>query len=350
MGDNNSVTSFYNEASPLLEDPTFKDWIKKVQFVFEFLKSCKDEGWASYKDQGIVPYCFWRDQEVASDLHYSNADLSFTAGLIDGAYLEAEGLYHLPDVIKDVTKFPGRVIYTYTVAYWQCRTDKLLSGVEEYEYAIEQLAAYEEEGGVWMWVKEQWYDFKGEKEQLEKYFNDCRDADDLRNAINELYDLASNWQEIQTVSTEISILLNEYWAVLGTTNNEGRYERGKLIIPAASLILPLNIPSKIERLKATLKLLKESPLEKWRNFALHVEAALGSRTFNALKLIPRLAAIYDDCIRAGYKAKDVGTEIIFQTTDNVIVAKISGGTLHIKIPEKHGTWAMQSNSIDAVNA
>lgn len=338
-----SLASFFEEASPLLEESAFKEWINEVKYIFEFFKSCKNEGWTSYKGEGIVPYCFWRDQVVASSLHYSNADRPFTAGLIDGAYLEAAGLYHLPDVIEDVTKFPGRLIYAYTIAYWHCRTEKLLSGVEEYEYTIEQLAANEREGTAWAWVKEQWYDYKAEKEQLEKYFNDCRDADDLRDAVNDLYDIVSNWETIQILSTQISLLLNEYWAQLSSTKNEGRYERGRLIIPAASIILPLNIPTKVERLKATLKLLKESSLEKWRSFALKVDEVLGLRTLNSLNLSPRLIAIYDNCIRAGYKASDVGTEIIFKTADNVLVAKIAEGKLHIRIPHETG-WATQSET------
>ncbi len=263
-----ALAGFYQQASPLLEKAEFKEWVEKVQKVYEFLKNCNNEGWESYNGEGIIPHCFWRDQNVSPSLYYSNADLPFTAGLIDGAYLEIEGLYHLPQVVRDLSKLPGKVVYAYTLAYWECRPEKLIANVEEYEYVITQLAKMEKEGGVWNWVKEKWFDYKEQKEELEKYFSDCRDADELRETIEDLYGLATNWEEIKVLYAQIDSRLNEYWNTLSSTDNIGRYHRGRLVIPAATIIVPfgIGVASKAERLKDALKLLKESSAENWKKF------------------------------------------------------------------------------------
>ena len=43
--------------------------------------------------------------------------IPFTAGLIDGTYREAEGIYQLPEMVRNVSRFPGRLVYAYTLAY-----------------------------------------------------------------------------------------------------------------------------------------------------------------------------------------------------------------------------------------
>jgi A nuclease of the HNH/ENDO VII superfamily with conserved WHH/Fibronectin type III domain len=262
------LISFYEKAKPLLEKDEYKSALKKIRAIYEFFKTCNNEGWISYNDEGIIPYCFWRDQNISSVLHYTSADLSFSSGLIDGTYIEAEGLYHLPEVVKDVSKFPSKLIYAYTLAYWQCSPEKLIASVEEYEYVIKQLATMEEEGGLWNWVKEQVYEYEEQKEDIEKYFKDCRDAEDLRDTIDDLYELVTNWEEIKTLSAQVYARLGDYWKTVSSTGNINRYQQGRVIIPAATLVLPFGagIASKAEKLKNGLKLLREASAENWKKF------------------------------------------------------------------------------------
>jgi hypothetical protein len=71
----------------------------------------------------------------------------------------------------------------------------------------------------------------------------------------------------------------------------------------------------------------------------------------ASKLTGSLKATYDDLIKAGYKVVDDGVSIIFRNVDDLPIAKIADDALHIKIPDYgKGSWAMQSNSIEALNA
>jgi len=282
------LVSFYEKVKPLVSNEDYKSALKKIKAIYEFFKTCHNEGWESYNGEGIVPYCFWRDQNVSSSLYYSNADLPFTSGLIDGAYIEAKGLYHLPDVVRDITKLPSKLVYAYTLAYWECSPEKLIASVKEYEYVIEQLATMEEEGGLWNWVKEQWHDYEGQKEDIEKYFKDCRDAEDLRETITDLYELVTSWEEIKTLSQQVYSRLGDYWNTLSSTNNIGRYQQGRIIIPAATLILPFGagIASKAEKLKDALKLLRAASEENWKKFIDGLGGLLAKRagkTFDAAK-------------------------------------------------------------------
>ena len=339
-----TLVKFYHEGGQFLEEAPFKNWVAKFQRVNEFLKTCKDEKWESYNGKGIIPFCFWRNHEISSGLYYTNADLPFTAGIVDGAYIEADGIYQIPRAVSDITNVPGRVLYAYTAAYWECRTSQLIANYEKYEYVIEQLANNEKERGLWNWVREQWHDYRGKQDELKRYFKDCRDADDLRETIEDLYELATNWEEIGMLSSEVCQRINQYWITLGGEENIGRYQRGKLIFPTASFLLPFGagVVSKVEKLKNGLKILKNTSTEDWRKFINQIDH-LVTKSLNRITLNPNLKVIYDDCIKAGYKASDEGPEVFFSTADNVIVAKISDDALHIKIPHENG-WATQSKT------
>ena len=58
--------------------------VEKIKAIYEFLEQCNTENWTSYQGQGIVPHCLWRDAE--------DKDIPFAAGVVDGAYLEYEGI------------------------------------------------------------------------------------------------------------------------------------------------------------------------------------------------------------------------------------------------------------------
>ena len=337
--------NFYRKVAPLMEQTEFKGWMERLRLVYEFLRGCSKEGWATYNGKGITPYCFWRDYVVTPEFYYSNADLPFTAGLIDGGYTELEGYYNLPEVLRDISRFPARVTYAYTLAYWECRTDKLLASVEDYEYVVLELARMEEEGGIWNWVKEQFYEYGEQKEDLDKYFDDCKSAEDLREAVDDLYDLATNWEEIKNLSDGVCKKFQNYWETLASTGNAGRYEQGTLVIPAASLFLPLaaGVASKAAKIKTALKVLRDAAKEDVERVVGRIGELLTLQA-NKLRLNVELRKIYDDCIRYGYQAYGEGREIFIITkADKAIVAKLSENGYQIKIPEAPG-WAEQSTT------
>lgn len=340
------LITFYRDAAPLLNEPEYREWVERLRKVYEFLKTCNDEGWESYNGRGIFPYCFWRDQNVPPALRYTVADLAFMAGLIDGGYAELQGLYQLPSILTDLTKLPGKVIYAYTLAYWRCRDSKLMANLRQYEYVIEELAKADHEGGLWNWIKSQWYDYEGQKEDLEKYLTDCRDAEILRETIADLYELATNWEELKALASEVVNAFKAYWDTLTSHSNRGRYEVGSLVVPVATLFIPAGAgaSSKAEKLKSVFRLILKISKENVRIIAQRVGGAMvaGRNIVN-----PLVRRTLNTWLRAGFRAVDEGYETIVTNADNIPVAKISNDVVYIKIPEGNG-WAGQSKTMEAL--
>ncbi|MDQ2657927.1 MAG: fibronectin type III domain-containing protein [Bacteroidota bacterium] len=335
-------------ASAIREEP-YREWMEKLRKVCEFLERCDDHAWQSYNGSGIVPYCFWRDSEISSSDYYSALDLPFTAGLIDGAYREVDGYLELPQVLRNINDLPGKVIYAYTAAHWQCEYGEILAKVDEYEAIVDELARMDAEGGIWNWVKRQVHDYREDQDEIVTYITDCRDAAELRQAIDDLAELATSWNEFLILSARVYSSLETYWETIQSTDNHGRYELGSVIIPAASVILPMGmgIASKAEKVKASLKVLLESGKEDLARVGKRVAEVVSKGA--KLKLNVALKEIYDQCIRAGYLPFEEGAEILFKSPDLKVIAKISNEGLSIKVPEKHGTWALQSTSLKAIN-
>ena len=336
--------SLYPTAVTLFQDEHFVAWIKKVRDIYEFFNACDETAWRSYKGSGIIPECFWLEHNISPALHYSNADLAFISGLIDGAYLETQALANLHQIISNASDFPGKLIYAYSMAYLDCQPEDLLTKLHEYEYTLEQLAMMEkDEGGMWNWVKEQWHNYKGEREEIEQYFVDCRDAEDLRAIVEELYQVIASWEEIKILSSSIYHHLKEYWQTLRSSDNIGRYEKGLLIVPTASMIFPLGAASRLGKVRQTLKSLKAASNEDWLKFTRKVSES-GSIKTSISNLSKQLRQIYDDCIKAGYRTYEEGGTIFITTQDGAVIAKIANGALQIKIPHSTG-WAVQSKSL-----
>lgn len=339
------------EAQRLLVEGGVERWLQKFREVQSFFSYCDKDGWKSYNGEGIIPHCFWSDRNIPPPLYYTNRDFPFTAGLIDGAYLEAEGIYHLPEIFSDITKLPGKIIYAYTKAYWECRTEKMVLTYAEYEDILEQLSKSEREGGIWNWVKTQWYQYKDQIESIEEYYKDCREADDIRSTLEDLHQLASNWEEIQTLSMGICKQVKLYWNTLEEDDNNGRYLRGKLIIPAATLILPVGagIASKAEKIKVMFRTLQESSEATWKKTISRLNERRSYFTLTS-RLSSKSKSIHENLIRAGYNGTAKEGEILYRDAKGTLVAKLSNDALSIKIPDHHGAWAQQSNTAQATEA
>ncbi|WP_159453606.1 HNH endonuclease [Ohtaekwangia koreensis] len=282
------LVEFYEQAAPLLDQDGYKEAIAKLKAIYNFFKTCNNEGWESYEGEGIIPYCFWRDQNVPSSEYYSNADLPFLSGLVDGGYREAEGLYHLPQLIRDISKIPSKVLYAYTAAYIQCSPGNLVANAEQLDYVLRQLAENEKGTGILDGLVNRadnwWNDYEGQKEELLEYFTKCENAKELRDEIEQLYAIATNWEEIKKLSGQVLQHLNDYWNTLETTNNVGRYERGRLVVPVVSTVMTLGpvVVSKIDKIKNLLKTLRTTSEDNWHKIAQGIGKALGKSVTKTL--------------------------------------------------------------------
>ncbi|MFD2099908.1 fibronectin type III domain-containing protein [Flagellimonas iocasae] len=57
---------FVGDAYTVLStDGVYKEVLEKVKTIAEYLKEstelCREQGWGSYKDQGVFPYCLWKE-------------------------------------------------------------------------------------------------------------------------------------------------------------------------------------------------------------------------------------------------------------------------------------------------
>ncbi len=254
---------FYVRVSPLMRDNEFEELMKKFRRIVDFFKECDKDNWASYDEFGIVPYCFWKDQ--GETVNYTIADLPFTAGIIDGGYSELKGLYEISNSLGSMRENIRDLIYAYTLAYWDCRELKMNANRARYVYVIERLAEEDEKDGIWQWVQSYYNGYEDEKNDLEEYFTECFKAEDTREYIEEIYELVNSWEEIKSLYDAAKSKILSYFSTLSKSDNLGRYERGRLLIPAATTLIPLlGEVTKISRVKAFLKAVKEISDDGWR--------------------------------------------------------------------------------------
>jgi hypothetical protein len=271
---------FYEKVAPSLREKEYLDVLEKLRKIKKFLDQCNKSNWASYNNKGIVPYCFWKDRVIAESDYYSAFDYPFMSGLVDGAYTEAEGLYHSPEMIRKLCEAPSEIIYAYTKAYLDCHDIEITK--EEYAYVVVKLRKLEKENGIWSWVEEKWYE--DSKEDLEEVIVKCKEAEDIRAGVDEFIEFVTSWDKITELGSEVLSLMKEYWGTLSKEDNIGRYERGKVLVPIATLAVPLvGEVSKIKNLKNLLKGLKEVSAAKLRKVADDVASALGRQGSTALE-------------------------------------------------------------------
>jgi TANFOR domain-containing protein len=271
-----ALAAFYQQAAPLLTSDSYKDLLKKFKTILEFIKTCKDEKFAPYEQPGIVPYCFWRNQNLTSGF-YTSIDNAFNAGVIDGAFSEADAAYHFPEMIKKLAAYPGDLIMAYTIRYFQCTTDELVAKSEELKYAIEELAkAEKEEGivnGIFNWAKELIVDNEGKKDKLLEYFKLCSEAANLRKDAEEAYKTIISIKELTKLYEKVEGKLSEYFKTVSKTDNTGRYQQGRLLVPAVTTIFTVgtSLATKLERVKKVLVTLEDASPNSWKR----VEQELG---------------------------------------------------------------------------
>ncbi len=264
--------SFVGEAYTSLSiDPSFKGTFEKLKKIVEYFKktaeNCKEQGWGSYKNQGIVPYCIWKDTNIPQDLYYSEVDLPYSSGIIDGLYLEGEGLVQLPKFLYQAGSGIQDFIFAYTLAYISC--DPFTSKMNEKRLGqlLEKLEEEEkQEEGIWNWVKTQWY---STQDYVSIYKSGkCNEAAQLRKDIDQLSEYISEIDNIQKLLESLETHLSTYFSNIKEQNNIGRYEEGKITVVVGSLFVSVGglIITKIGRIKKILQKMTTFTKGQWDEF------------------------------------------------------------------------------------
>ena len=266
--------AFVTEAQRLLTsgnaEQSFWEIIEKMQEVYEFLEQCHQEGWKSYEDKGIVPYCYWIDREVNPDDILTEKDIPYISGIIDGVYQEGKAIIEIPDMLKQWNKGIHQVFYAYTITYLKCRESKITANKERFEALLKKLKIEKKQSGLWNWFKKKWNNYKGEKEEVEAYLRECEQAEKTRQAINDMYELANSWEDIKNLYAIIASKIDELYAVFNTKSsiNEERYKKGILDTQILSITVPIvGQLGKAKKVEGFLKSLKNLTQKQWDDLA-----------------------------------------------------------------------------------
>ncbi len=289
--------AFVGEAyASLSVDPSFKGTFEQLKKLVEYFKetvaNCKEQGWESYKDQGIVPYCLWKDTDIPRHLYYSKADLPYGSGIIDGLYQEGEGLVQLPKFLYQAGSGLQDFIYAYTLAYVSCNPFAAEMNEKRLGELIKKLEAEEQETGIWSWVKTQWYSTQNYIATYQEA--KCQDAAQLRNDIDQLIAYISEIENIKKLLDSLQSQLNTYFSNIETQTNIGRYEEGKITVVVGSLFVSAGglVVTKIGRVKKILQKMTTFTKSQWDEFFEKVGKRLngnedlsnvGSDLFSSLK-------------------------------------------------------------------
>ncbi len=313
---------FFAEVEPIMngENSEVKATIKKLKEIYEIFEKCNDENWASYNGQGVIPYCFWRDAE--------SGDLPFTAGIVDGAYLEYEAITQLVPMIEDLHDNISKVIAAYTIDSWRCRDEAFVSNSTEYERVLYRLKELEGESSVWSWVEERWQE--DSKQDLEEFYKECEEVQTLKNDINEIYVFITDFEEVIDLYFEIESKITEYLETLQSDGNEGYYERGRLVIPAATVLIDgVGVLSKMPRVKKALQGMKKIINDgEWTRFTRKVDELAGSSVDDLISALnSSMKSTYDDLIASGLSSEIKAHSILMKNANGETVAIINNNKL-----------------------
>nr|WP_299172743.1 deaminase domain-containing protein [uncultured Allomuricauda sp.] len=251
---------FYTNATVyLLSQP---DYINGLQLITEFLEYlettydlCREEGLKSYKGQGVVPHCLWKNSNVTSLLHHGALDPPFMAGVIDGLYQEVEGIVLLPKYLLDFKKAQYDLIYAYTASYLQCPPDlpKLNEKRAKELYRRMHVERPNNVFGKTLSLLD------GIKNYVSDYQDQrCEDALKLRQEVSDLLEFLKERKNIEQLFADVEEKLENYWGTIYDLDNEARYHHGKLAVAAITFLVPTGATqlSKLGKFKEVLQTIK----------------------------------------------------------------------------------------------
>ncbi len=208
----------------------FISTLQKIYSIYSYYEQCSEEQWKPYEDNGIVPYCFWRNAGTAESSYYYLTDRPYTSGVIDGAYGQVKGLY-------DIHKNFEKLIDAYGVGLLEC--DNLLDDYQSYERLQERIKQLEKEDGFWAAIKNSVnrYVARNKADKILACLASEKVRDDSEETITKLYEVVSNSEKLATASASIAKRLEAYLKQITKTDEIARYKQGKLVADLATLFI-----------------------------------------------------------------------------------------------------------------
>ena len=262
---------FIEDAQSILGNPDlsieFWETVKLLEEIYDALELCNNTDWKSYEDKGMIPYCYWKNNDIEIKDFFTGKDTPYVAGIFDGAYQEVEGVLMLPEMAVKFGKGFQHLFYSYTTAYITCRGGKVKANKDRFEELLKKLKVEEEKEGIWSWLKEKWY--SDEKEEVNNYLINCDDVVKTRQQIVDLFNFLTEWKNIVESYIKISAKIKELVTLYETTStvNETRYKKGILDFQILSTFTGVGAVSKIPKVKKVLKTLSNFTKNQWDELA-----------------------------------------------------------------------------------
>ncbi len=258
-----------NALEILRKDPFYESTLEKLRALNAYLKEtaqlCKEEGWGSYKDQGVVPHCLWKNAGIDRFFYYSAADIPYMSGLMDGIYSQVEGVVLLPKMLYDLANGAGEVVFAYTADLLACHPQLLRLNQKRLGMLLTRLEEEDKGEGPWSWAKEQWD--RLEVYKAESYAERCEGAEQLRGELDGLLEYLSERENIKELFQSLEKKVKEYLGTLVGTDNTARYLHGKMVIFVGSSMVPVaGQLSKVARVKQVLQAIQKFTKGQWDEF------------------------------------------------------------------------------------
>lgn len=194
--------------------------------IYKFYSKCSDENWKPYNNEGIIPYCFWKNCQTEYRDYYTFLDKPYSAGVFDGIYEQGKSIYDLREKIDEIR-------YAFTFGYADCKGIKI--DKKTVEKLNIQLKKAKNDNGFSAWLDEIRIPNKLAT------IKECQGYEEIRNetakTINNLYDIINNQDKIEKALNTITKQLVKYIIKLNGSSNAQRYEHGKLISNIATLLI-----------------------------------------------------------------------------------------------------------------
>ncbi len=233
-----------------------KELLEKLKAIRDFLLDCQDDNWASYKNQGIIPYCFWKNANTPQALQNTPLDPPPMAGIADTVYKEIDAILNLPQTLQQLEEQIECLTRALAKYYLFCEKDKeFLDNSNIVNEVLDR-------------IKDGAFDMT---QLLISLFQDgpctytsitCEEGEQAARDIQEIWEMVNSWNDIKTLVENIQDIIDQYISSLGTGDNEARYEIGRLAVIIATIVIPA------ERLVGLVKIGRlEKILEELRNLS-----------------------------------------------------------------------------------
>ena len=145
-------------------------------------------------------------------MYYTNLDLAFGSGLVDGLYQEGEGLVLLPKYLYQGSVGVKNFIIAYSAAYNYCNPISVALTEKRLGDLLKKLADEETRTGVFSWLKKQWYSVNGGLFEGHKQY--CEKATVLRNEISDFVEYIKEYENIKALYSSVKTELSNYFIIL----------------------------------------------------------------------------------------------------------------------------------------